>query len=456
MVHIFIANSLLIILFSLEWRAALSEADQMRYSEIHMHENECPPRSIIVSAAGGMGLCNQLDLFVFGLVLASISNRTLCVHGFKTEYSRSHEVPVEEILNINATNENLAQLPEEMGFKPTSVLKGIVRQDARHPHVQSVCLRSTGPLTPVGPKKCKFDSQRTIDIPFAPADQDGENTGRNDLVTFLLSDDIHQISRVSLSPGVPTQFDFFRHEKHIDHATISALYKCFVFAPFLIKAADTLMAKHNLVAQQYTAVHMRLEDDFVRSIYNIQDVDSDRITLHKFHYVLGNDFLHHLLQHITVDSRIYLVTGLTLRPNELNFFPYMMETLFNSSSYHFQDKLYMHIPHRRELHAIVDSIVAMRAGAFVGVDDTASTFSKYIAWGLPSNTNVSLIPVNYTKRATDSRPYYTSAALKYVQSRLKDQAYFARLRLDALEGKQTLTSTDLFQANESDYSQRCC
>ena len=86
MVHIFIANSLLIILFSLEWRAALSEADQMRYSEIHMHENECPPRSIIVSAAGGMGLCNQLDLFVFGLVLASISNRTLCVHGFKTEY----------------------------------------------------------------------------------------------------------------------------------------------------------------------------------------------------------------------------------------------------------------------------------------------------------------------------------------------------------------------------------
>ena len=99
----------IITLFALTWRGPrFQEADQMKYSEIHLPENECPPRSLIVNAAGGMGLCNQLDLFSYGLVLASLSNRTLCVHGFKTEYSRSHEVPIEEILDINATNEKIA------------------------------------------------------------------------------------------------------------------------------------------------------------------------------------------------------------------------------------------------------------------------------------------------------------------------------------------------------------
>ena len=443
-------------LFASQWTPALSEADQMRYSEHLLPENECPTRSIVVNAAGGMGLCNQLDLFSYGLILASLSNRTLCVHGFKTEYSRSHEVPIEEILDINMTNEKLAQLPESMGFKPTTVIKGFVRKDGRHPRTQNVCLRSTSHLAPVGPKKCKYGELHMVDIPYAAADPNGDNSGRNDLVEFMQSEGIMKMSRIHLSPGVPTRFDFFRHEHHINHQTIAALYKCFVFAPFLRQAADALMKKQNLVQGNYTAVHMRLEDDFARSIYNTQDVDSDRISLQKFYYVLGNDFLHHLLQHVQANTHIYVVTGLTLRPNELNFFPYMLESLFKATDYHFQDKLYLHIPNRRELHAIVDSIVAMRAGAFIGTDDKASTFSKYIAWGLPTGTPVSLVSINYTKIATDLRPYYTPAALKYAQGRLKNAKYFAQLRQANLDGTQTDRSTDLFSVNESDYGLPCC
>ena len=101
-----------------------------------------------------------------------------------------------------------------------------------------------------------------------------------------LSEEIACISRVALSPGVPTMYDFFRHEQNIDHVVISALYKCFVFAPFLRKAADSLMAQYNLPPGKFTAIHMRLEDDFIRSIYNTQDVDSNRLTLQNFHYVI--------------------------------------------------------------------------------------------------------------------------------------------------------------------------
>ena len=131
-----------------------AEPDIMRYAEHLMPENNCPDNSLIVSASGGMGLCNQIDMIAYGLEVARVTQRALCVHSFRTDYSRSHEVPVEEIIDINATNDKLRALPEELGFSNVRISGFFNRYEHATRNVENICLRSVNTRTaPVGPKK---------------------------------------------------------------------------------------------------------------------------------------------------------------------------------------------------------------------------------------------------------------------------------------------------------------
>lgn len=285
--------------------------------------------------------------------------------------------------------------------------------------------------------RCKFSGSHYINVPV-----DGQ--GRNDLIAVLLEDNIKSHSKIHLSPGVPNVFDFFGHETATSQNRISHLYRAVTFAPFLQEAAKGLMEKMGITEGNFTAIHMRLEDDFVLAIWNQHDVDSLRIDMKSFHYIMANDFVSHLLRHISVKERVFIVTGLTLMKHTLNFMPYMMETLFRESDYHFQDKLYMPLPkNRRELHAIVDAIVATKASSFIGFDPVASTFSKYVSRCLPEATPVALMPVNYTKKATDLRPNCRPETYLRLSKLLPSNTYYDKLRKENLEGKQTVSSTDL-------------
>ena len=261
--------------------------------------------------------------------------------------------------------------------------------------------------------------------------------GRNDLVSVLLQDGIKAHSKIHLSPGVPNVYDFFHHENEISVEKISYLYRAITFAPFLQQAAKELMKEMAITERNFTAIHMRLENDFVTAIWNQHDVDSSRIDMESFHFIMANDFVSYLLRHSSVRERIFIVTGLTLRSHHLNFLPYMMETLFSESGFHFQDKLLMHLPkNRREIHAIVDAIVATKASSFVGFDPSASTFSKYVSLCLPKNTPVALMPVNYTKMATDARSELNQDTYKRLKEDLQSSEYFNKLREENLKGAQ--------------------
>lgn len=410
----------------------------MRYAEHLLSENDCPEQSLIVSASGGMGMCNQIDLIAYGLELARLSRRTLCVFQFRTEFSRSHEVPVEDIIDINITNRNLRALPAYLGFKGVRVVGYFNRHEHEIRNSENVCLRSVDTVTaPVGPKKCKFTGTHYINVPV-------NERGRNDLIEVLTSERIKEHSRVHLSPGVPNIWDFHGHESETSPERMSHLYRSITFAPILRKVAREQMQRFNLTSRGFTAVHMRLEDDFVTSIWNNHDVDADRIDLKSFHFLLANDFVSFLLQHISsVRQPIFIVTGLTLSSQTLNFMPYVMERLFNESGFHFPDKLLMGIPKRRELHAIVDALVAVQASSFVGFDPDASTFSKYVSRCLPVNTPIALLPINYTKKATDQRKNLNPEMYVALAKYMENVNYYDRLRRENLNGKQTATSTDL-------------
>lgn len=414
-----------------------AESDHMKYSEVLLPENDCPERSLIVSASGGMGMCNQIDLMAYGLELARLTERTLCVYNFRTEYSRHHEVPVEEIIDINATNDKLAALPRELGFKGVRMVGYFNQHDHEIRNAENVCLRSVDTLTaPVGPKRCKFSGSHYINVPV-------DEKGRNDLIATLLAEHIKTHSRIHLSPGVPNRYDFFGHESETSSDRMSHLYRTITFAPFLQKASRGLMHRYNLTSRNFTAVHMRLEDDFVTSIWNQHDVDADNIDIKSFHFIMANDFVSFLLQHVSVRQPIFIVTGLTLASNTLNFMPYVMERLFNESDYHFPDKLYMKLPKRRELHAIVDALVAIRASSFIGFDPSASTFSKYVSQCLPPDAPKALLPINYTQKATRQRKNLNQERYSALIEHMETPQYYDLLRRENLDGSQTPTSTDL-------------
>jgi hypothetical protein len=411
--------------------------DIFLFSEKLLYENDCRSPSLVVSASGGMGLCNQINLIAYGMELARLTGRNLCVYGFRPQFHRFHEVPIEDVIDINATNAKLHALPAELGYGKVRISGFFNEGNYLKEHRKSVCLLSSHTKdAPPGPKRCKYSGDSTITIPV-------DEVGRNNLVDFLKSDRVRPIPGIHLSPGVPNEYDFFGHMKEVSHDRLAHLYRSIVYAPYLYDISKKLMKSMGVSPRNFTAVHMRLENDFITSIWNGQDVDSDRIPLDALHDVLANDFVSFLLQHTSVRDKIFIVTGLSLNRNTLNGIPYFMERLFNESKFQFHDKVYLGLPNYRELHAIVDAIVATQASSFIGVDAKRSTFSRYISWALPTSAPTFLMPVNYTKAATDLRLSLTKAKLASLHERIHSNEYYDLLRQQNLDGTQNVTNTNM-------------
>jgi hypothetical protein len=335
-----------------------------------------------------MGLHNQMICIMNSIELARQLDRDLLVPNFAIQYDTDRTISISKILNIPFLNRHilakrgykmrvcadLEYRPQNITYVPGWRKNGWMRQTDEF-------LRDV---------KSNFNSVQFVDVPRH----------------MMLFD-----------PGYGFEFTL-------------------PFQDVFYRIARKFMNERNLTRGQFNALHFRVEDDILQSVYkglsrqmNLTGRRESRARYYYFHF-----FMQYILQKLSNNRTTPLFVAVGDETNLLSFaVPYLrahfpaMHITPKSGVFTGRSSL----PEGRELYAIIDTLIAAEAGVFVGnrmssLSAMVANMHRLASGGRQSNTHMFFVDLELmrvyvnTTSDTDIVRFYTA-----LQSHLQMNPYAA-------------------------------
>lgn len=359
---------------------------------------ECDGRVLILSPAVAMGLHNQVDLLVHAIYAGIITNRNVCIWGFRTTFTDEDSINIGFVYNLHAINYGIRNSgilsrirPEDQTINrnPTeSIFVAPVSGEVLQYMDEVPCyeLRGEGAQ---GSRRCKhlLHTDKYFGITRDIREMEKNYQG---IIQFLQRGDVQAVEKLALTSGLP--FDRKGFETTHDDEIINEIHLLIKFAPAYYEVSKAIQFKNGIVNNTpYTAVHFRLEDDalsqyFVFNWYEYEEIPSVKEANLQFNYTreehdvfVASKFAKTIVQTVAQSEKLFMCGGLHKYKNRLNFLLELLDNHYGknmiaadlispaSSDYH-------ELPiHGRESAAIIDYIISLEATSFIGI--SASTFS---------------------------------------------------------------------------------
>lgn len=273
-----------------------------------------------------------MDTVTKAIFLGTLTNRSVCMNHFNSDYRERPDISPQHFIDINATNNNLAELLRSPN--PTAVM---VTTDVAK--AKCVCLLLQGDGAPAGVRRCQFGDRGTTRM---VRDLDANYTN---MLDFLQRPDIRNIPSLCMSPGMP-YFEPIRPEHKAQFRKIQA---CLVHPTVFTSIANFVKAKEGLCAgrctgsESYISTHPRLENDFISQLQMISGFYQKRGINAAFNNAIVDSFLRGFQEFsdsfsMEVDT-IHISTGLGKGEDNVNNF--LIENYYEKkfkavSSYHYE------------------------------------------------------------------------------------------------------------------------
>jgi hypothetical protein len=395
-----------------------------------LHEllHQCDSRrNIVVTFSPGMGYRNQMDTISKAMFIGTLTNRSICLPYFSSDYRQPADISPQHFIDLKATNDNLAAVPAALTLRtqsqqrsPAPTLVMTTNDAAKR---KCICLLLQGEGAPAGMRRCAYGSRGTTKM---IRDMDANYTN---MLDFIRRPDIHHLDSLCLSPGMP-YFEPIRHEHDAHFRKVQASlvhHSVMTSIANYVKTREGVCKDRCTGEELYISTHPRLENDFISQLQMLTGFYQKRGINGAFNNAIIDRFLHDyqkfLDQFSIVVDTIHISTGLGKSEEHLNNFlikNYYEKRYRAVSSYHYE---YLeHItqvahftnhsshfdtdipdipdPHNvshhiskselitfhhilsgingkksklRDLHAVIDFMIASQAGFFYGV--CASSFT---------------------------------------------------------------------------------
>jgi hypothetical protein len=285
-----------------------------------------------------VGLCNQLQTIVKGILLAIRYNRNLYIHDFQIDLQSGKLANCNEIFDIDKMNEflqNKLQTPIQLLHTiDTNILDNLHTY-----HLPNI------------------DYNKIFFNPYINDDIEANQHMEIIYLGSIISLDIHK--SFQYSPG-----------DYSDNNLYYVIMNNITFHPMLYRLKESM--KQQLHITNFHCIHLRIEDDALGhfSKYYKLSIDEYNTMLKKFY----EDAITRIGQDQT---NIYICSGMLEFHNTINLQYY--EDLMNSNTL-LVDKKHIVVDeyylHNRELIAILDLLLAFDSDRFVG--SAISSFSQVI------------------------------------------------------------------------------
>jgi hypothetical protein len=402
-----------------------------------------------------MGYRNQMDTVCKALFLAALTNRSVCVGHFNSDYRTAPDIATHHFIDITATNDKLTHVlshsstataatatsgtatatasdtatatgtASDTATATTAVALLVTSEVAKK---KCTCLLLQGAGAPGGVRRCHFGGGGTLLVRSVDANY-------TNMLDFLQRPDISHIASVTMSPGMP-YFEPIRPE----HDALFRKIQSSVVHPQVFHSIANYVKSNEGVCrghgdghghectgdEVYISTHLRLENDFISQLQAISGFYQKRGLNAACNNAIIDSFIRDFQKFLSdfsiVVSAIHISTGLGKTENNWNSFlvkNYYEKKYQAVSSYHYEylddvmkvahqvnistylngtmDLIDPHnvtnfVSHKelllfhhimagidlkksklRDLHAIIDFLIASQASFFYGV--CASSFS---------------------------------------------------------------------------------
>jgi hypothetical protein len=406
-----------------------------------------------------MGYRNQMDTITKALLLGILTNRSVCLPYFNSDFREAPDIQPQHFIDFNATNNNLAKLHSH-GYTATTITAPIVMTTTDPAKKKCKCLLLQGEGAPAGVRRCAYGGAGTVLVRSVDANY-------TNLLDFIRRPQINQLPSLCMSPGMP-----FNEPIRAQHQPLLAAVQAAVAHPSVFTSiANFVKVKEGICKgactgeEVYLSTHPRLENDFIIQLQMLSGFYQKRGINANVNNAIIDSFLHDFQKFLdeifaSVDV-VHISTGLGKTEDNVNNFlvkNYYEKRFKSVSSYHYEymeqvmsvarhtnhsshfltDAPDIPDPHNvshhiskeeliefhhiisgvhlkksrlRDLHAVVDFTLAAKAASFYGVCD--STFTQ----GLRSLVKVSAC---YAQNVT------------YLQSLTPEDFRAIALRVDSL------------------------
>jgi len=270
------------------------------------------------------GLCNQLILLAKAIIIGHIFNRDLIFNGFQVDYQGSDYWPLDSVVNINKLQQFLINNKIYVTLFTNFI----------------------------------YDKNNN---------RNGKNSKNRKNYKILEKDNPFLIDEINKNLDyqfLDCQTIFPAHIPDIYYKLFEHILINIDFVDFFHEKVAKI--KNVLCLKNYNCVHLRMEDDIIH--FMKQDFNYDNDFTNKYYKGLYNEELEKM-----VGQKVFICTGLGLSENMNNNYYEEIKNKYNLVDKHqYMDNFYKY----RELHAIIDLIIAKESDYFVG--GNISTFSYVV------------------------------------------------------------------------------
>lgn len=359
-----------------------------------------PSRYMAITLRNGM--CNQLMQIAYGIVLAHLTNRTLVISGLLKEYeddpANVSREPIEKLLDIKSI-ESFAQ--SKMRFLDFKITSENSVDMASFIKVDYGSREMTGDNMAMTLQSDKYNCINNVNadytffafqdykIPYINTffsalvfDSDLQSSSfamANKTIEHVLSKSTGE-SKFSISKDKPNE------KIHCDKSNINRFSLSY----------NQIIQNDTSATQRLVVVHLRLENDMLSHFQHIQPNPRYYGGIEDISDIFVDCYLKAIVKYVRPCDVVILCTALgkgkTKNRNDF-ILPILKEHYPNMvifgreafSEFHSKD----HRIEGREMHAVVESIIAQKADVFIGLD--YSTFSSFIAARLPPTSETYLL-----------------------------------------------------------------
>ena len=354
---------------------------------------ECKPPNLLISPSDMMGLHNQVDLLVNSIYVGLMTNRNVCMRGFKPQFDKTDMISVAMIYNLQTMNHAIEASGIKRRIHESFNISSSSNPGSENPfHLASIigpeyqeatCLELHGEGA-MGQRNCP-GQKHGLKI----RQREPNYTG---IVAFLQRDDISQMPCVAVTNGVPFVRTGF--EETIDDAFIHEIHLMVKFQPIFYEVRDWLLVNENGMkpGEPYTSVHFRLENDGLNQYHTFNAWEYEEVesvvkagftfnwTRPEHDIFVTSKFLQTVINTVPKDEKIHICSGLGKgQHNRVNFIlpllkDYYKGNMFSNNMLNLELAVAAGLPiEGREVAAIIDYIFAGGATNFIGI--SLSTFS---------------------------------------------------------------------------------
>jgi hypothetical protein len=312
------------------------------------------------------GLTNQLSCIAKGIIYAHITNRNLYIDKFQIDY-RDYEnfKNMNDIINIKKLQNTINKLN----------LNVIIENNIYYNLSNNLSNNNINIDNKIYDIK-KINTFKDIEIYFL-----------QDIISIILHEENNSIINLDIdnpiSSVIPEEYNLILYEIMIE----------IDFVEELKNISNNIINKLNL--KNYTCIHLRLENDAINYINNFTNIGYDNVNkIYKEKYLLEYNFFKNN------KNNVYVCTSLC--KDDINFDFYNdLKSKFNLKDNNdfvandFISNDYINYSNCREIHGIIDYLIAKNADYFLGCD--WSGFSLYINYYYTKNNKYSkLIDISKT------------------------------------------------------------